>query len=202
VRRRLVAIATVLSLVCGAAALCLRPRTTRVCDGIGFLNLAGISYSVGTSPGGIVYWRFDHARELHDPQDPEPLKTGWSFSSVPWGSTRGCAIDDLHTATWTNRWTPPAHRAAGFGWESGPQSTVLPSDYSSPVTYHSTRVVVPLWFIVLVLLMPPSTSVLRRLRRRRSHRLKHGLCLRCGYDLHASPDRCPECGTVILPSGS
>lgn len=59
-------------------------------------------------------------------------------------------------------------------------------------------VVLPYWLLAilsvlaLVLLAP---GLLRGRRMRRRQRL--GLCLRCGYDLRASVERCPECGAAI-----
>jgi hypothetical protein len=37
-------------------------------------------------------------------------------------------------------------------------------------------------------------AILRLYNRQVIHRFNHGLCTFCGYDLRASPVRCPECG--------
>jgi hypothetical protein len=41
----------------------------------------------------------------------------------------------------------------------------------------------------------PAVFILKRAKRLRS-RILEGRCLACGYDLRASPGRCPECGAV------
>lgn len=59
--------------------------------------------------------------------------------------------------------------------------------------FHLLRL--PYFFLLIIAAIGPICSV--RAFRRWRHRQSLHLCQNCGYDLRASKERCPECGTLI-----
>jgi hypothetical protein len=90
------------------------------------------------------------------------------------------------------KWIYPTHN----WWERN--VIFVRSQYSeSPrlmITSSSYTVAVSYWVLFMVSGMWPGLWMWCWWRRRA--RPTAGVCSKCGYDLRASPDRCPECGAV------
>lgn len=60
------------------------------------------------------------------------------------------------------------------------------------IHFHEADIyLMPINVCLLVAALPLLYAGVRRLRMR-----PRGYCQNCGYDLRATPDRCPECGTI------
>jgi hypothetical protein len=106
-----------------------------------------------------------------------------------WGWTYGRAVNDPTLRP------DAALRRLGFDAFSG--QTTLASGGITYWTGRLTYVTAPWWALVTALGVGPSFRAIGLARARRARmREARGLCARCGYDLRATPEHCPECGSA------
>ena len=149
------------------------------------------------------YLRYDRVRYI-GPEDEQrrylcitldSLRGAFSVSFVEY---RDVVVNDRSTGyTGVKLETNPAYRyvrsrpdwgLARFDWTREELDRV-------ELEWTSVKGELPYWCPWLASGLP--LAVAHGLRRRRMGRRGAGCCLRCGYDLRASPDRCPECGTPM-----
>jgi hypothetical protein len=127
-------------------------------------------------------------------------RRGWGFWEFP------------HRPASAHLAVGPDRFGLGFYWISPPRDRG-PSGFKSFAGFHvqwfqatigsgpafMRILIVPSWFAIPLLAALPAAWLIRSRRaRRRAYRQEHGLCCGCGYDLRATPDRCPECGRSVV----
>jgi hypothetical protein len=90
---------------------------------------------------------------------------------------------DRMEPTWHDWSRPPLFDFAGFAYGR--------ADYPDNDCFQQASV--PYWALVLLAGVAPARRALKHSRRDRRRRQ---VCTACGYDLRATPDRCPECGAI------
>lgn len=150
-------------------------------------STAAWSYALASSGSGVAFRGDRSAYRSVDPVPPQIYST-WTVP-LHWMHTApgNAALDGgIPSSAW---------RFAGVtlyysGNRAGPSATFTSSYLGQ---WYAQC---PHWALFAITALLPLARGWRALRRRRRG---PGVCPKCGYDLRASPDRCPECGRARTP---
>ena len=153
-------------------------------SGAGRLRLARIGWN--------AYDTWSKFPELSSP----PLEPQSQFAPLDISRAAGLSCQRAAHLSWTNS----VRHDDQFGFFNDTSNwTLVDSGWASPSwNIYVHEVGIPLWLPVLLTFILPILW-LRRLWLDRYKR-RRGACPTCGYDLCASPVRCPECGTAVHPA--
>jgi len=110
---------------------------------------------------------------------------GFSLGSPPREGAR-IYSDDVALAP-----SPPTR--LGFAFDKRVASLTYDHTAAVPPKRTTWTATVPHGAVAAIAAVPPALSM-AALSRRRAAARRTGRCRRCGYDLRATPGRCPECG--------
>jgi len=189
VRRHLRNLLTALSLLACVGVCALWVRSYRVADGVGLRRddpgrRVRVLYSAQSSRGQLAVRWYRNTMTDQSTYDyfakHQPWSGGyWIVHDHPFPAFTMGGGDRLRKS-----------RAFGFAWlryridrpDYSEAARGLVAPHAAPAALTA---IAPAWW---------SVSATRRAIARRRER-RRGLCRRCGYDLRATPGRCPECGT-------
>lgn len=149
---------------------------------------------------GTEYWRSVEAANgwlLLNFRSHAPLPEG-----KPWIAYTRCVVSGSDVKESLKAWFSDAPRfikSTEHKWHIAHVGFCYGSDAEVPELGGAhdewLYVAIPFWVLALVFGPWPIFVLNRRLRH--GKRYAAGLCPSCGYDLRATPERCPECGTVV-----
>ena len=181
--RRIFSIATVLSLLVSAATAAvwvLGMNWQAWCDSI-LIQVNGRNWlqhhRVFLLSDGRIEWEMDDVLGQNQQVLPDARDGRWQF----WFERRDAA-DEILTKGLRPLWR------SGRGKPTAGMSEILVVRYQ--------QLDIPCWCLIAIFGILPVAWLMRR--RRQKSGTAHNRCLVCGYDLRASTERCPECGTPIL----
>ncbi len=89
----------------------------------------------------------------------------------------------------------PMRTMLGFHYDR--HSTVARILNGATLQYTHGVIAIPMWFMGAITAVLPFLWFWKNPGKLRRNRMARNLCITCGYDLRASPERCPECGRAV-----